>query len=924
MVEKYKNLNNPIPFEKRAEVNEKILHLIHTNSAEQYGITKEVVYNSYTGDGGLSGLQLKDFSSFHAYTKAKQEYENGQFFTPHETAKYICDILNIPANNNVLDLTCGSGIFFNFLTHCNLYGNELDNKAVEVCRYLYPEVNLIYGDMIDYKIIIKFDYIIGNPPFNLDIRYEREYLKSQMVYVMIAERLLKKGGILAIIAPQSFLADEFSNKSDIEYMNTHFNFIGQESLETDTFKNVGVDNFGAKIIMFSKKSEYIKDNKYTTEYTDLKLSLNKFYNEYKLKRNDITLENRKVINLSDEFEFKVKKYMFDIKRNAFNKFHESQNLINKFYTQSKPDNISCEQWEKGKLTEEKVLRALKKSISEQHGKKWGNKHIASTKEDKMLHIPFDELKIYDSIQQEITKPIHDYMKNEDIYLNEQQLIIVNKMLQKKYGYIQSSQGTGKTLMSIFYAKYRKTKNTLVIAPAIAINTTWQETLTNYHIPFVNIKSYKDIKKIKENDFIIIGFEMLNKYVKYLKKVLPKNSTLILDEADSIANINSKRTKSTLSIGQKLRYKLLLSGTMTRNNITEAFAQFLLMYGSSANFICENKYILQEDKDTKELVTKINPNFNKPFPYYTRGYKLFQESFNPRKVTVFGAEQNTQEVYNPDDLKRIINRSVITRTFEQVVGKNLYKIYQHNIKMNDDERELYRVATEEFFKMKHLFSSTGNARKDRMMEIIQQITLLLNICRHPSTYGNISTPNKYKKVLELCNSHSNERVAIGTRTLKEVKEYTKLLKETNRELFVITGSTNMDKRLEIIEKLRNTTNGILISTQQSLSVSVNIDFVNFIIITSNSWNYSTLSQFFFRFIRYTSKEQKEIHIITYKNTIENNLLYLISQKEELTNFMKNEESENILERLGVNYNLVDMLLIKSRDKDGVKIKCKGDD
>ena len=41
-------------------------------------------------------------------------------------------------------------------------------------------------------------------------------------------------------------------------------------------------------------------------------------------------------------------------------------------------------------------------------------------------------------------------------------------------------------------------------------------------------------------------------------------------------------------------------------------------------------------------------------------------------------------------------------------------------------------------------------------------------------------------------------------------------------------------------------------------------------------------------------------------------------------MKNEESENILERLGVNYNLVDMLLIKSRDKDGVKIMSKGCD
>lgn len=112
-----------------------------------------------------------------------------------------------------------------------------------------------------------------------------------------------------------------------------------------------------------------------------------------------------------------------------------------------------------------------------------------------------------------------------------------------------------------------------------------------------------------------------------------------------------------------------------------------------------------------------------------------------------------------------------------------------------------------------------------------------------------------------------------------------------------------------------------STQQSLSVSIDIEFVDKVIISSLSWNWSTISQYFFRFVRYTSKNEKEIHIITYKNSLENNLLYLISQKENLTNFMKNEESENILDKLGVNYNLIDSLLIKCRDKDGVKIKMQ---
>ena len=929
MVEKYKNLNNVIPQEKRAEVNEKILHLIHTNSAEQYGITKEIIYNSYTGNGGLSGINFKEYSSFHAYTKAKQEFEQGQFFTPHSVAEYIINALQIPEHSNVADITCGSGVFFNFLSHCQCFGNELDNKAVDVCRYLYPEVNLTFGDMIDYKNSLPFDYVVGNPPFNLDLRYKSGYMKSQMVYVDKAHQLLKKGGILAIIVPMSFLADEFSNKSDIDYMNEHFNFIGQQELKADTFSNVGVDNFSTKIIIFSKKSEYIAENKYSNQFGDINKMIKNYYSQYNLNKNKIKLENRKIHSTSEEFEFKIKKYLFDIEKSLpKDKYFEAKNFLTKFYNQHKPDNMPQDIWEKTKLTEDKVLKGLKQVLSEQHGKKWGKKHLTSIAVDLKQSIPFDDINIRADIENVVKEPITDYINNKKIFLNPVQLEIVNKMLQKKYGYIQSSQGTGKTLMSIFYSQYRSkingTKNTLVIAPAIAINTTWSETLTKYKIDYVNIKNYKDLCKIEEGKYILVSFEMLVKYVKLLKKVLPCNTTLILDEADSICNIGSKRTKATLSVGSKLRYKLLLSGTMTRNNITEAYTQFLLMYGSSGNFISNNEYILQEDKDTKELIKRKNEYYNKRYPHYTRGYKLFQESFNPRKVTVFGAEQNTQEVYNPDELKELINKSIITKTFEEVVGKNLYKIHQHNIPMNESEKALYKKATEEFYSMKHLFTSTGNARKDRMMEIIQQITLLLNICRHPNTYSEYDSqeiPNKYKKVISLCQLWKNERVAIGTRTLKEVEEYKKVLSSLNRKIYVITGSTSMPNRLELIEQLKADKTGILLSTQQSLSVSIDIEFVDKVIISSLSWNWSTISQYFFRFVRYTSKNEKEIHIITYKNSLENNLLYLISQKENLTNFMKNEESENILDKLGVNYNLIDSLLIKCRDKDGVKIKMQ---
>lgn len=133
--------------------------------------------------------------------------------------------------------------------------------------------------------------------------------------------------------------------------------------------------------------------------------------------------------------------------------------------------------------------------------------------------------------------------------------------------------------------------------------------------------------------------------------------------------------------------------------------------------------------------------------------------------------------------------------------------------------------------------------------------------------------------------------------------------------MITGSVSMNNRKNIIETMRSEKNSILLCTQQSLSSSVNIEYIDKCIITRLSWNYSTLSQFFFRIVRYNSTREKDIRIIIYKNSLESNLLKLLMCKEELTNFMKNQEDMDIAEEFGVDFNLVDMLLNKERDNMG---------
>ena len=52
---KYQIMNQSIPQASRQELNDKILYLIDNDLAESSGITREDIYNAYTGDGGLQG-----------------------------------------------------------------------------------------------------------------------------------------------------------------------------------------------------------------------------------------------------------------------------------------------------------------------------------------------------------------------------------------------------------------------------------------------------------------------------------------------------------------------------------------------------------------------------------------------------------------------------------------------------------------------------------------------------------------------------------------------------------------------------------------------------------------------------------------------------------------------------------------------------
>lgn len=86
---KYTYYGETIPPDQRKALNEKILCLIADGRPEDYGITREDIYNAYTGNGGLHGLERGDYENYHQFSEAKKEVENGQFFTPPRLCEFV-------------------------------------------------------------------------------------------------------------------------------------------------------------------------------------------------------------------------------------------------------------------------------------------------------------------------------------------------------------------------------------------------------------------------------------------------------------------------------------------------------------------------------------------------------------------------------------------------------------------------------------------------------------------------------------------------------------------------------------------------------------------------------------------------------------------------------------------------------------------
>ena len=212
-----------------------------------------------------------------------------EYYTPHTIATIIARIMvqGEVQNVTVYDPAAGSGTLVLALAHqigednCTIYTQDISSKSNEFLRLNLILNNLVHslGNVVHDDTLVaprhlnaqknglaKFDYIVSNPPFNMDFSDNREKLAGEAykqrffagvpkipkkerdkmaVYLLFIQHIIysmKAHGKAAIVVPTGFLtAGSGIPKKIREYLVSHQMLRGVISMPPNIFANTGTN-----------------------------------------------------------------------------------------------------------------------------------------------------------------------------------------------------------------------------------------------------------------------------------------------------------------------------------------------------------------------------------------------------------------------------------------------------------------------------------------------------------------------------------------------------------------------------------------------------------------------------------------------------------------------------------------------------------
>ena len=423
------------------------------------------------------------------------------------------------------------------------------------------------------------------------------------------------------------------------------------------------------------------------------------------------------------------------------------------------------------------------------------------------------------------------------------------------GILADDMGLGKTLQVIaLLSSDIKNKNTSIVVCPSSLVLNWKAEVEKWcpKIKVGIIKGNAETRKeliddYKQYDLLVTSYDLLKRDV--LEYEGKRFKYIIADEAQYIKNFTTQNATALKSLEGDTKFAL--TGTPIENSVSELWSIF--------DFIMPG-YLYTYSKFKKKLETPILQEEDKQ------------------------ALQRLKTLRNPFILRRI-KKDVLTELPE----KNITIMTNE---MTDKQQKIYMSY---FVQTKKELAQelSENGFEKSKFKILMLLTRLRQICCHPSLF--IENYDGESGKLNQCIDIITDAIESGHRILL-FSSYTsmfdiieKKLNEKKIKYYKLTGSTQVSKRVEMVENFnKNEDIKIFLISLKAGGTGLNLTGADVVIHYDPWWNVSSENQATDRAYRIGQKNSVQVYKLITANSIEEKINKLQEKKAELSNKLLSTE------------------------------------
>ena len=436
-------------------------------------------------------------------------------------------------------------------------------------------------------------------------------------------------------------------------------------------------------------------------------------------------------------------------------------------------------------------------------------------------------------------------------------------------------GCGKTLtaiatMGIMYQE-KKIDRVLVIAPTSVVSV-WPKDLEEHAaFPYtVSVLLGEKRQRIKMLDDLMrypykkLKVAVINYESSWREGIIEKiedydPDLIICDESQRIKGYKSKQSEGAHRLGDKAKYKMILSGTPLQNNVTDLWSQYRFLDKSIFGELYhpfERRYCIMHSVFKSKVIKNINMDElrAKEHSIALRKTKaecldLPEQVFETRYVSMSKKERAMYEQLQKDAVAELENGDTVTAA--TVLTKMLrLQQFTGGFLVADDQEEPQQIST---------------AKLDALSEIIEDVCL-----------------DSGKKLVVFA------RFVVEVEAIKALAEKCLKTEKSGLKYVSIQGSVKKEDRGSLIKQFQEDPNTMVFVGQiDTAGVGITLTAADTAIYYSKTWNYATYEQSLSRIHRIGQRNTCTYIDLVCEKSIDSKITEALKRKQDLaTNIVDN--------------------------------------